>query len=358
MKLHLCHFGRYALFKCAGLKMERRPGRAGHGEAKVAAVALGCWMAVAVAAMALSPWVTLESCSLETWDGNDGDSFLIKCPDLKPEKDILKVFRLYYVDTPESEDSLPERLEVQRQYWDLPNEQTVVKCGEKAKQFTKHFLGSRFEVHTRWETALGRTKMGRHYALLSVEGEDLGLALVRNGLARVYGKGPDLDGLKGSYRSATANAWWEKLRQAEELAKREKKGCWAYSGSKGARVAAEEADDAGADGVAGDAGARGLHGRGTVGPRMRAPLPAFQGATPPGRGTAAAEYPRELTTARPLYIYSVGSSYSAAPIGRLKEGMAVQVLGDAGFGRVRVRFTLSSGAVYEGEARKVDLGLD
>ena len=130
------------------------------------AAALGCWLASSLA-MALSPWVTLKNCTLETsWEGNDGDSFLVKCPDLKPEKDILKVLRLYYVDTPESEDSLPERLEVQREYWDLPNVQTVVKCGIKAKQFTKHFLAGGFEVHTRWETALGRTKMGRHYALL------------------------------------------------------------------------------------------------------------------------------------------------------------------------------------------------
>ena len=60
--------------------------------------------------------------------------------------------------------------------------------------------------------------MGRHYAVLSVDGTDLGYALVRNGLARVYGKGPDLDGLS-EYRSAKANAWWEKLRQAEAQAK-------------------------------------------------------------------------------------------------------------------------------------------
>lgn len=333
--------------------------------------ALGVWLAAA-AASAVSPWVTLGGCSLEAWDGNDGDSFLIKCPDLKPEKDILKVFRLYYVDTPESEESLPQRLEDQRAYWDLPNVQTVVKCGEKAKQFTKHFLGSRFEVHTRWETAMGRTKMGRHYAMLSVEGEDLGCALVRNGLARVYGKGPDLDGLK-EYRSAAANAWWEKLRQAEALAKREKKGCWAYSGKKGARAAAGEeaaAGDAGGIGIAaGDAGARTLHGRGTVGPRLRAPLPAYGGGLAAGLGAAAAAtgaaaaaspagYPLEVRTTKPLYIYPAGASLAAAPMGRLKEGMAVQVLGDAtAAGRVRVRFRLSTGAVHDGEARKADLGL-
>lgn len=343
---------------------------------------LGCWL-IALAALAASPWETLENCSLETWDGNDGDSFLVKCPGLKTEKDPRKVFRLYFVDTPESEDSLPERLEVQREYWDLPDVQTVVKCGEKAKQFSKHFLSGRFKVHTRWESALGRTKMGRHYAVLSVDGTDLGYALVRNGLARVYGKGPDLDGLS-EYRSAKANAWWEKLRQAEAQAKHERKGCWAYSGAKGARRAAEEGNEAGTGIPGGGIGPGrpsllwqpGTHGRATVGHVRVAPLPAFQPTPSPtpihpsagGTGplpdpmaaptaTASAEYPLEVTTAGPLYIYSLRASPSDGPIGRLRAGMVVQVLEEIGTGRVHVRFRVSTGEIYEGAARKADLGI-
>ena len=354
------------------------------------AAALGCWLASSLA-MALSPWVTLKNCTLETsWEGNDGDSFLVKCPDLKPEKDILKVLRLYYVDTPESEDSLPERLEVQREYWDLPNVQTVVKCGIKAKQFTKHFLAGGFEVHTRWETALGRTKMGRHYALLSVDGTDLGYALVRNGLARVYGKGPDLDDLP-EYHHAKANAWWDKLRKAEAQAKHEKKGCWAYSKTKGGYPAVEEAEDGEGEetpqvGV-GRTGGVPLAGRSagpvraTVGPVRAAPWPAFPGAQPgrsamvpgggggrpavPAGGTPGvssgggeATYPMELTTSEPLYIYSLRSPGAAEPMGRLRAGMAVRVLEDAGNGRVRVRFRISTGEVYEGAAKKADVGLE
>ena len=243
----------------------------------LALVGLGGWLAAGAAAAAESPWTTLGGCSLEAWEGNDGDSFLVKCPGAKPGRDVLKVFRLYYVDTPESEDSLPERLEEQRAYWDLPDIRTVVKLGEEAKRFSRQFLSGGFRVHTLWEDAMGRTAMGRQFAMLSVDGKDLGLALVRNGLARVYGKTPEAEVLDGAggYRSG-AGEWWGRLRQAEALAKHEKKGCWAYSGAKGARHAAVESGNAGSSGSAGGSLAVGGRGRGTVGPRRRAPLPAFR----------------------------------------------------------------------------------
>lgn len=311
----------------------------------LALLGLGGWLAAGAAAAAESPWRTLGGCSLEAWDGNDGDSFLVQCPSPKPGKEDFKVFRLYYVDTPESEDSLPERLEEQRRYWDLPDLRTVVKMGEEAKRFSRQFLSGRFEAHTMGEEAMGRTAMGRQFAMLSVDGNDLGLALVRNGLARVYGKTPEAEDL-GAYRFPSG-AWWGKLRQAEALAKREKKGCWAHAGTKGPRHSAAKGEEGGRKSVAGGCGAPGGRGRGTVGPRRHAPLPAFR--------EEAEAPPREVRTARPLYIFPTGSCGATAPMGRLKEGMSVEVLGDAGAGRVRVRFRLSSGAVHVGEARKADL---
>jgi endonuclease YncB( thermonuclease family) len=242
--------------------------------------ALGGWMAVAVATATAgeSPWTTLGGCSLEAWEGNDGDSFLVQCPGPKHGRDVPRVFRLYYVDTPESEDSLPERLEEQRAYWNLPDIRTVVKLGEEAKRFSRQFLSARFHVHTLWEDAMGRTAMGRQFAMLSVDGNDLGLALVRNGLARVYGKTPEAEALDraGGYRS-TSGEWWGRLRQAEALAKRERQGCWAYSGAKGARLAVPAGGDAvSGSGKAAPGAAGSRPGRGTVGPRRRAPLPAFR----------------------------------------------------------------------------------
>lgn len=240
--------------------------------------ALGGWLAVvgATAEAGESPWTMIGGCSLVAWEGNDGDSFLVECPGQKPGKEVSRVFRLYYVDTPESEDSLPERLEEQRAYWDLPDIRTVVKMGEAAKRFSRQFLAGGFCVHTLWEDAMGRTARGRQFAMVSVDGNDLGLALVRNGLARVYGKTPEAEVLDGAggYRSGPGD-WWGRLRQAEALAKRERKGCWAYSGVKGARHAAVERGNAGSGGGAGGSPVAGGHGRGTVGPRRRAPLPAF-----------------------------------------------------------------------------------
>ena len=202
----------------------------------------------AAAALAGDDWTTLEDCSVVSIGGNDGDSFYVQCPTLKHDTSRRKVFRLYYVDTPESDDSVPERIAVQKEYWDLPDDKTVVKCGKMAKEFTEKFLLKRFTVHTQWEDAMGRTEMGRNYAMVTGgDGEDLGMALVKNGLARVYGRGPELAGLGGVYRSATANAWWSALRKAEAQAKHDRAGCWVYSGNKGAKLAAaEEAGGAGA----------------------------------------------------------------------------------------------------------------
>lgn len=304
-------------------------------------------------------WTTLTGCSLISISGNDGDSFFTQCPGLQPAAPDPKVFRLYYVDTPESDDSIPERLAEQKTYWDLPDDKTVVKCGVMAKEFTAAFLQKSFTVHTQWEDAMGRTERGRTFAMVvGGGGEDLGLALVRNGLARVYGRGPNLTGL-ATYRSATANIWWEKLRKAEAQAKHKRLGCWAYSGSRGARLAA--AEEAGVTAPA--IGAAGFSGRTPVlGP---VPPPSIR---PGGSGTVApasaparsappaTAYPLETTTPRPLPIYSLKNPGQAQPLGMLRAGFPVTVVGDEGQGRVRVRFTLSDGT-REGSAMKTDLGL-
>ena len=134
--------------------------------------ALGGWLAVAgaTAAAGEAPWTMIGGCSLVAWEGNDGDSFLVECPGQKPGKEVSRVFRLYYVDTPESEDSLPERLEEQRAYWDLPDIRTVVKMGEAAKRFSRQFLAGGFCVHTLWEDAMGRPEIevGAHQHIRGV----------------------------------------------------------------------------------------------------------------------------------------------------------------------------------------------
>ena len=322
-----------------------------------ATAAAGLWLALCPAARAAgNDWETLEDCThIPNW-GNDGDSFHIRCPTLKHDPEKRKVFRLCYVDTPETDDSLAERVETQREYWDLPDAKTVIKLGKAATEFTDNWLkGKKIRVHTQWEDAQGRTAAGRSFALLETDDGDLGYELVKNGLARVYGRGPELTGLGGPYKGFSANAWWAHLRKAEAEAKHARRGCWAYSGSKGARLAAEEA--AGETAPTGPAspvaGTPTPLGRGTVGPHRPAPaaLPT------PAAAAAAPQYPMDITTDRSIYIYSLKDPVAGQAMGQLRAGMALTVLETISPERVRVRFRLSSGEVFEGAARKADLGL-
>ena len=186
-------------------------------------------------AQAAKKWREYTGCHLRESGGNDGDSFHVEVGSLKSATARHKLFRLYFVDTPESEDSLPERLEDQRKYWNLPDAQTVVKCGKMASKFTKEYLGKQpFIALSKLQDALGRSKIDRDYAMISLDGTektDLGYLLVRNGLARPTTTRVDLSDLDGYGRNA--DSWLQRLKVAEADAKRERLGCWAFSSAGG-----------------------------------------------------------------------------------------------------------------------------
>src|SRR5690606_19182975 len=97
------------------------------------------------------------------------------------------IFRLYFVDAPESDDTYGERTAAQAKYFGITNAEAV-KLGESARDFTgKRLDGRKFTVWTRWRDALGRSKLPRYYAMVKVGDDDLGELLVSNGLARIYG---------------------------------------------------------------------------------------------------------------------------------------------------------------------------
>src|ERR1043166_4831245 len=79
--------------------------------------------------VAASAWQTLPNCKLLPNPANDGDSFHVRCDGKE------YIFRLYFVDTPEAEDSLPERVAEQASYWNISTEDTI-KLGKSAAQFT------------------------------------------------------------------------------------------------------------------------------------------------------------------------------------------------------------------------------
>lgn len=260
-------------------------------------------------ALAAKKWREYTGCRVIPNESNDGDSFHVKPTNIKTRRYL---FRLYFVDTPESETSLPERLQVQADYFGIADPKDVVKVGKEAVKFTEKFLeDGNFTVYSRLSDALGRSEKDRDYAMvLNAAGQDLGTELVRNGLARVYGSGTDLSELDNYNRSE--DAWWRRLRQAELEAKKEKHGAWALSGGPPDPLAA-----------------------------LMAPRQVAE---------------QDVVLARPIYLYPLEAP-NGAPMGQLRAGLTVRVLKGATPDKAHVRFTSSSGQVYEGLARYLDLGI-
>ena len=259
--------------------------------------------------LAAKKWREYTGCRVIPNASNDGDSFHVKPTNIKTRSYL---FRLYFVDTPESETSLPERLQVQADYFGIPDPKEVVKVGKEAVKFTEKFLeDGNFTVYSRLSDALGRSDKDRDYAMvLNAAGQDLGTELVRNGLARVYGSGTDLSELDSYNR--TEDAWWRRLRQTELEAKKEKRGAWALSGGPANPLAA-----------------------------LTAPREVAE---------------QDVVLARPVLMYPLDAP-NGAPMGQLRAGLTVHVVKGATPDKAHVRFTSSSGQVYEGLARYVDLGI-
>ncbi|MFM8982287.1 MAG: thermonuclease family protein, partial [Spartobacteria bacterium] len=132
-------------------------------------------------------WQTLKNCRLIENDANDGDSFHID----HDGKEYL--FRLYFVDAAESaEDStLENRIDEQAEHFGVSTKD-LIEGGVNAKEFTKKTLKKPFTVITKFQDAMGRSKMQRHYAIVLPEdgGTDLAEMLIRAGLARAHGEVP------------------------------------------------------------------------------------------------------------------------------------------------------------------------
>jgi endonuclease YncB( thermonuclease family) len=156
-------------------------------------------------------WSVLEGARLIKSSGNDGDSFHVM------HEDKEHVFRLYFVDTAETDTRFPERIREQAKYFEL-NDRDTLALGKAASDFTKSVLANRpFTVVTRWQDARGSTRLGRSYAMIVTDQGDLDELLVSEGLARRYGmpvgssagrqKQSELKKLEEQARQSGAGAW-------------------------------------------------------------------------------------------------------------------------------------------------------
>jgi endonuclease YncB( thermonuclease family) len=160
----------------------------------------------------------IEACRWKADRWNDGDSFHVITGDAGKEI----VARLYFVDTPEAETAYRDRIDEQAAYWRITREQAK-DIAHEAAAFTAKRLAEPFTVWTRWNSARGRSALGRVYCIIiTAEGRDLNELLVENGLARIYGvRTPLFDG-------RTSAQYRARLTELEAVAKREKRGAWRF----------------------------------------------------------------------------------------------------------------------------------
>ena len=154
-------------------------------------------------------WDTLSGCRLASNEYYDGDSFHV----LADGKD--KIFRLYAVDTAETNDEFPERVREQEDFFGVKKE-AVLAAGQQAEELTRRLLQKPFTVETKWIDARGNSRQQRFFAKITLgDGSDLGLRLVQAGLARSYGMRDDLpqsylaqlDRAQGSARRSRLGVW-------------------------------------------------------------------------------------------------------------------------------------------------------
>ena len=156
-------------------------------------------------------WTVLENARLLKRSGNDGDSFHVQ----HDGKEYI--FRLYYVDAPETNLSFPDRVREQADYFELTGED-MLRLGKEGARFTERILSSgSFTVVTRWEDARGNSRLPRHYAFIVTDQGDLDEILMAEGLVRLYGMRAD---------SSAGSRKLQVLKNLEQKAKRERMGAW------------------------------------------------------------------------------------------------------------------------------------
>ncbi len=122
---------------------------------------------------------------------NDGDSFHVQY------RGKEFIFRLYFVDTCEDSEQVPQRVQEQAKTFGITTAR-VLEAGKVAQDFTHRLIASRpFTVVTRWEDARGASRLPRNYAFVLFgenDEHDLASTLAQNGLVRIYGMPADPPG--------------------------------------------------------------------------------------------------------------------------------------------------------------------
>lgn len=155
-------------------------------------------------------WTRLAGCTLVEDRFNDGDNVVARHLGADGRREQETVFRLYFVDTPESRDKPYEdhRHRVEQQGAELGGLDygQTLELGRRAKARAHELLSRPFTVWTRWQEVY---ESRRSFALIQLEdGSWLHERLIREGLARVHTEGTDLpDGTDRRDAEAELERW-------------------------------------------------------------------------------------------------------------------------------------------------------
>ncbi len=182
--------------------------------AGLAGLALCCAPLLLAQQKSTEEWEVLTGCQLVTNAVVDGDSFHVRHDGRE------YIFRLYFVDAPESDPTLKDRAKDQAAYFGISPED-IPRAGQLAAQFTRAALtGTEFTITTRWRNAQGRSALARFYGIVHYRGKNLAEELVANGIARIYG-------LRANWPDGPrATTFINQLKNLELTAREKKLGVW------------------------------------------------------------------------------------------------------------------------------------
>ena len=158
-------------------------------------------------------WEVWDDCRRLADKYFDGDSFHVQ------HGSQAIIVRLYFVDAPETDAGLGERIKGQAAYYRI-SEAAVLRGGHAARNFTERFLSKPFRVITRMQTAPGASREPRYYVIVEQGGHRLDAALVEAGLAAPTSEIADYPDASGGQRTAG------ELRTLQAKATQEMRGLW------------------------------------------------------------------------------------------------------------------------------------
>jgi endonuclease YncB( thermonuclease family)/predicted flap endonuclease-1-like 5' DNA nuclease len=279
-------------------------------------------------------WIVLNDCRLIANPANDGDSFHVSAG----KKEYL--FRLYFVDAPETDEMTPRRLVEQAKYFGITVPQAI-EVGRAAKEFTREKLSEPFTVFTHMSDAMGQSRLERFYAFVETKQSDLGEQLVRSGLARNYGFKAVPPGI------TSVRMELQKLQQFENEARQEKIGAWGVNDGR-LNVRAQTPSDLSS--FVPEQKTRSRSAPAVVSPAPKADAPISRSGpvernrshpkknTPLGKIDINTATEKELTTVPGIGHVMAGRIIAARPFRSADDLKRVSGIGDKKYGQIRPYF--------------------